>query len=42
MKMEKAKTKDDSPPVPVELPVSKLQQLCHKVERGMEKPIEEY
>lgn len=30
------------PPVFVELSVSKLQQLCHKVHRRVEKPIEEY
>lgn len=30
-----------SPPVPVELAVSKLQELCHSIETGVEKPIEE-
>lgn len=30
-----------SPPVPVELAVSKLQELCHSIETGVEKPVEE-
>ncbi|KAK0140554.1 Cilia- and flagella-associated protein 20 [Merluccius polli] len=34
-------TDDHSPPVPVELAVPELQQLCHEVHRGVEKPIEE-
>ncbi len=33
--------KDHSPPVTVEFPISKPQQLSHKVHRGMEKPVEE-
>lgn len=33
--------KDRSPPVMVEFPISKPQQLGHKVHRGMEKPVEE-
>lgn len=33
--------RSDSPPVFVELSVSKLQQLCHKVQRRVEKPVEE-
>ena len=29
------------PPVPVELPVSKLHELSHSVQAGMEEPVEE-
>lgn len=31
-----------SPPIPVKLPVAKLQHLSNKIHGGMEKPVEEY